>query len=135
LRVVQALTPGSGTSADAAPRGQSQKNEQTQAVLRLIFEDLQRLHDRRGSLLILVYLHMQREIREPEPHPWVEWISREAQALGIPFINVLGAVRALPYPEATGLFRGHYNEAGHAFVARAVYEGLTPHLGHKPRHG
>jgi hypothetical protein len=142
LRTVQLLTRGlSKTGFMPEPTSRLSKKEiskKTRAVVREIFEDLQRLNEARSSKFILVYLPTGDELQGNRSQEAVKFIEAESHALGVPLINVLSTFQSLPYENAVSMFipkgqvkylaAGHLNEQGNEFVARVVYEKLKEYL-------
>jgi hypothetical protein len=90
-----------------------------------VLEEVARLGDERGSLTVLVYLPTEPDLFRDSP--WRNWVLANADSLGIPLIDLAPSMRALSAEHVGAFFipeDGHYTEAGHAWVAEAVYESL-----------
>jgi hypothetical protein len=106
----------------------------TRDVLRLLFSDLKRLNEERGSALCLVYLPALSDFQPGRSGSWSDLIQEESRALGVPLINVLGRFQSLANDDAQSMFIlpgqgtypgvNHLNERGNAFVAKVIYEEL-----------
>lgn len=113
--------------------GEIQKlsEEETGGVVFTILEDLQRIHTERHSAYVLVYLPTQ-EKWAPELR---KTLREETAKLGVPYIDLFEDFGRLSTLEANTLFiadspmeyrfaDGHYTPAGHAYIARILYERL-----------
>jgi lysophospholipase L1-like esterase len=97
-------------------------------VLKKVFEETKRLADQQGSKLILVYLPSPDEYAPGETsRAWSDFLQREAEALGIAFIDLVARHRHLSASEAATLFSEEYRHLsvkGNEYVARAIYRDL-----------
>lgn len=103
-----------------------------QAVAAAIFRELRALHRARGSRLALVYLPTPADVRGCESDGWRRFTAEEARRLGIPFLDLVEAIRELPPAETDRFFlqgggggpyfgaAGHYTEKGNDWVARRI---------------
>ena len=103
-----------------------------------ILEDLQRVNDTQGTILILVYLPTLGDLLQPYPEQtekWRQYVSLAAREADILFIDLVDDFRGIspnqvhdlfidevevPFPGATG----HYSVRGNEVVARRLYEEL-----------
>ncbi len=114
-------------------------NAETRNVLKNIFVELNNSNKQRHSKFALLYLPTSYELKDQYPEEWIDFVSQIAQAHDIPFINIMGNFRAMPYEDAVKLFipggklkypaaAGHLNEAGNETVAKIIYEILGNYL-------
>jgi hypothetical protein len=104
----------------------AEKDAETQAVLRAMFAELKRVNQQRGSTLFLVHLPTAGELGGIDP--WSPFLDQAAQDEQIPMIDLVSAFRgrtdAKSFFLSQGTAGGHYNAAGHAFVADVVHERI-----------
>src|SRR5262249_52743766 len=104
-----------------------------------VFEELQRVSERHGAALVLLYLPTFADYDSPGDL-WRARIAREAHRRDIPWIDLVEEQRALPRADAVRLYEAidagaahssdtPYSEAGHAWVAEAI----RSHLHQLPR--
>jgi hypothetical protein len=104
-----------------------------------VFEELQRLCEKRGAALVLIDLPTYADYENPG-ELWRARIAREARKRDIPFFDLVEELRGVPRgdvarlyePSDAGGLRGSetpYSEAGHAWVA----ESIRGHLRQLPR--
>lgn len=94
-----------------------------QAVASTIFEELQRTNHAKGSRLVLVYLPAPEDyMGAADTEQWRRFAAREADRLGIPYVDVVAEMRKIPPEEVKQMFgpHAHYSEAGNAFVANVL---------------
>jgi hypothetical protein len=122
-------------AGDAGP-GQEAENRRTREVLRKIFEDFKRLHGDRSIQPVLVYLPTLQELtgKHNKSVEWLEFLTHESKALGIPLFDVFSDCRQLPVHELVSMYvlegqpgPNHFNDRGNAFVAQAIYNRLSEH--------
>jgi hypothetical protein len=126
-----ARTHGRGRSETAAPEAEAR----TRDVLRAIFADLERHHEERGAELALVYLPTLEDLTAAPPEAWLDFVRQSSQALDIPFIDVVSALRASAHEDPASLFlapgelvypgaAGHLSDRGNEVVARVILSGM-----------
>ena len=134
MRLVQLATRVVGKVRDvrAADTTAPPADSGTRAVARAIFADLTRHHRSRGGTLVLVYLPTLSDLRGKPPLAWMNFVEGAARELGIPFIDVVTALRERPDEEPEDLFitydaiahpglGGHYNVRGNQVVAEMIH--------------
>lgn len=105
-------------------------------VVSKVLEDLARINRSKGSALVLVYLPYLPEYRAASAPGWERFIQSESERLGLLFVSVAEAFRALPRDEAEALFfhnapgvfpgaGGHLSVRGNEYVAREVAARLS----------
>lgn len=110
--------------------------EQVRASASLVFEELKKLNEAKGSQLVLLYLPRSGDETFQWSDPWRAFVGHEAERLGVPFIDLVPEVRQMPLDQVETLFLngfspGHYNVKGNEWVARLVYHKLAElHLVH-----
>jgi hypothetical protein len=135
LNIIQLAKKLSGRDPESsAPANSDARDQNTRAVAARVFETLARVDREKHSLLVLVYLPGLNDYRKNDlATSWRRFVQVEAARQGIPFIDLVDALRAVPPTEVDGLFMwdSHYSAAGNAFVATAVYKALVamPALG------
>lgn len=111
-----------------------------QPVAAKILEELQSLNRAKGSQLVLVYLPTREDYASCGADSWRRFMHAQARALGVPLLDLVESVRSLPPEQVPGLYldgsrtryfaaRGHYTEAGNAWVAREVQLALAGLMG------
>lgn len=139
LRIVALLRPWIAARGPAPALARGDVAELVTAV----FAELRERTARAGRALLLVYLPMRSEWSpDPSPggDPWRRLLRRAAAARGIPFLDLVPALRSLPEPAASALYiregaldyagaAGHLDERGNAWVAERVWARLAPELG------
>jgi hypothetical protein len=114
-----------------APAPTAEKDAETRNLLRAMFGELKRVNQQRGGTLFLVHLPTIGELGGIDP--WSGFVGETAQQEGIPLIDVVSAFRtrteARSFFLSAGTAGGHYNAAGHAFVADVVNQQIQPALG------
>ena len=107
-------------------------------ILDKVLEDLQVMNHRKNSVLVLVYLP-RRSDYEPDASSlaWRTWIREESERRGFVFVNLVDDFQKLPVTMRDGMFiwpgsvqyfaetPGHYNDQGHEYVARKLYDALV----------
>ena len=98
-------------------------------LARSVFREIQRLNDEKNSVAVFVYLPIEPEIAEDGA--WRGWVNAAMDTLGYRFVDPTASLRELSPAAAGELFipsgaaaAGHYSRAGHAWVARVLYEAL-----------
>ncbi len=105
---------------------------------RALFTDLYAMHQQAGRTGILVHLPWEDDYDDDESDLWREWLSREAEANGWIFIDLVEPFRTWPEGEIESLFiqddagrfrgaRGHYTEKGNRKIAAALLAALKNH--------
>ena len=116
-----------GLSQKLGLPGQSEermsRNEATAVTARML-ENLQKENERKGSVLVLVFLPMREDYIGNNADFWRTTVSTEAQQKGIPFIDLVEELRNVPPLKLPTLFAGHYSNAGNDYIARRLYEKL-----------
>lgn len=103
-----------------------------------VFAELARLHRADGSSLVLVYLPMREEWADDATSALRAFVAREAQRIGVPFVDGVTKLRALPVEQATALYianaandfpaaAGHFDRAGNRWVAEWIAAALREH--------
>lgn len=101
-----------------------------------VFDSLKKLNETKNSRLFLVHLPTASEYRNTGNDRFQEFLRREAEKRGIPYLNLVTELRRVPPSEVTKLYfqkdikgffgsKGHLTVAGNTFVAEKVYEGLA----------
>ncbi len=97
-------------------------------VGRGIFSSLDRWHEHRSTMLILVYLPVEAEyIGDSE---WHSWASAEAKRQGLLFVDLLPKLQQLPedlvgtYFIQRGPHAGHFSPTGNRWAAEAIHDNL-----------
>lgn len=114
----------------AAAEQRKLTDAQVRDVTARIFEDLRDMNRAKGSRLVLVYLPRTGDTRSLESDPWRTFVAREAARLGVEFIDLVEAFRALPLDDGERLFvmpyqPSHYNARGNAWVAEQLRTRLV----------
>ncbi len=121
LQLAQALLGRPASGAGAAPPDQRRAAE----LASRIFGELQRVTRENGATLALVYLPILSDYSDPASDRWRDFVRRDAERRGIPFIDVVDEMRKLPPDEARRLFKDHFSVEGNRFVARTIYSRLV----------
>jgi lysophospholipase L1-like esterase len=108
---------------------QARSNQEVKSVLIALFQELRRYNQERSRSTALVYLPSLEELRNPGDRDLAEWLAfaeAQADALDLPFFDLVDELADLPAQEVSKLFLDgyHFTEAGHALVARRLLEGL-----------
>ncbi len=85
-----------------------------------IFGELQRSTREEGASLALVYLPVLSDYSDAASDRWRDFVRKDAERRGIPFIDVVEEMRKLPPDEARRLFKDHFSVEGNRFVARTI---------------
>lgn len=130
-RLKQSLSESSGEVMAASLDEQTAKagpDREAAVVVSKLLQDLKRLNEARGSILVVVYLPSHND-RGPDTVFWTGVVERECEMLGIPFLNLLKDFDRLPRAEAARLYlpgdREHFSRKGNEYVARLIYQKLT----------
>lgn len=116
----------------------SSRGSNVQATARLIFAELHRLHRATGRRGALVHLPIEKDYRDAASSGWRHWLREEADREGWLFVDLVVEMRKLPAGEIPRLFiqsddgryrgaKGHYTEAGNAFIKDALHRNLMQH--------
>lgn len=90
-----------------------------------IFEDLAAIQTQRKQSWIVVLLPTLDDYAVGETDVWRDFLSVELAKRGIPFLDLVPPMRALPKNIVSTLYRGHYNETGNRWVADRIYAAVT----------
>jgi lysophospholipase L1-like esterase len=120
-----------------AARGRSAPPWNLGEGARLAFGILRRLastHSRNGTLLVLVYLPTREDLSTSTFEELRAWLAEHAARRKIAYVDLTDDMRALAPERAAELFLrdgeipqesgGHYNAAGHRFVATRLHDRL-----------
>jgi len=94
---------------------------QTLMIASQIFGDLQRITREKESVLVLVYLPVSQDYEGKGSDPWREFVRRDAERRGIPYVDLVEEFRKLSASEAAHVFGDHYSVEGNRFVARIIH--------------
>ncbi len=107
---------------------------QTRAVLARLIADLRRLNAAKQSRLVLVYLPVERDFINEAARPWRAQMRSIADSLDVPFIDLIPALRELPYPTVQSLYVhqsvpgyediGQFTAAGNRWAADRIRDHL-----------
>ena len=126
FRKMQAAATNEALSREAG-------NRKTREILRKIFEELKNLRDQRSIQPVLVYLPTLHELmgNGQDSQEWLEFLTKELKAVGIPLFDVMSDFRNLPAHQIVSMYiaegqsgPNHFNDQGNAFVAEIIYEKL-----------
>ncbi len=106
------------------------------ALAAAILGELASLDRARGSRLALVYLPTREDYRSGAAEPWRKLVEARARELGVPFVDLIPALRRLPTEAADALFiqvpavgylgaAGHYTEQGNRWAAEELSARLA----------
>jgi hypothetical protein len=112
------------------------------AIAIKIFEGLNRVNTSKGSMLIVVYLPVRKDLVQDggSNSSLRTFLASELSARGIAFIDLVDDLKRLPSQETEKMFiskltypysRGHYSEAGNQYIANIIYKRLSQYLPHK----
>ena len=98
-------------------------------------DDLVRINEAKGSILVLVHLPVFHEYWAPEPDPWRSRMRAHAAGGAFVFVDMVEALRRLPADSAEQMFIGfsvpgyangfgHLSVAGNAWVAGQLHRRL-----------
>jgi lysophospholipase L1-like esterase len=118
-----------------ADRAASAASEELPGLARRIFLALNRLNQRRGSRLLLVYVPMLGELHSTRNDPLRELVRRTAQGSGIAYLDLLEKLRARPERAAAELYiqsgevdfpgaEGHFSRLGNDWMAQLVSDRI-----------
>lgn len=120
-RVVSRILPSSGSGG--------QSDAWLAPLASWVFGEVHRLGEDHDAVAVFVYLPVLTDL-EGE-YRWRAPISATMDSLGYPFIDLTPELRVLPAGEVAGFWlpgesvaAGHYSAAGHAWVARTLYERM-----------
>lgn len=127
-RVLEKYGPADKTSGEP----QAQRDERTRAIIRMMFANLKRMDDARGTRLVLLYQPVLYDLDTARPNPWTKFVEDTARELQILLVNVLDEMRSRNDAEdlfiQIGTAGGHYSNAGHALAADVLFERLSEML-------
>jgi len=107
---------------------QTQKELETREVSLKIFEDLQRLNQAKGSVLVLIYLPRRPDYPlGKEVGPWRQFfhdLSSEHRFVTIDLVDEIAKIPPQDTPSLYSSVNGHYSEKGNRIVAEALYRQL-----------
>jgi hypothetical protein len=90
-----------------------------------IFEDLAAIQAQRKQSWLVVLLPILDDYAVGETDVWRDFLSVELAKRGIPFLDLVPAMRELPKNIVSTLYRGHYNENGNRWVADRIYAAVV----------
>jgi hypothetical protein len=136
VRLVRAAASKLG-SPPPAPEAEERR---WRSVAAKILEQLKSLNRAKGSRLVLIYLPIREDYSSCGADSLRRFMSEQARALDVPFVDLVEGLRQLPPEQVSGLFldgsrvryfaaKGHYTESGNAWVARQVYGRLATLVG------
>ena len=117
-------------SRNAAPQGDPIAPSRDRGPGRIaigIFDHLARVNRDKKSKLVLVYLPGPGDYRSNDATTaWRAFVKAEALRLGVPYIDVVEAIRKVPPTEVNDLFAPnlHYSVSGNEFVATTLAREL-----------
>lgn len=106
---------------------------QTREVLTRLIADLQRLNKAKQSQLVLVYLPIERDFINEASRHWRDEMRTVADSLGVPFIDLIPALRELSYSIVQSLYvqrrtpgdeDAGFTSAGHKWAADRIRDRL-----------
>jgi hypothetical protein len=132
VRLVRAVISKLGTP----PPAPEVEEGQWRPVAAKIFAELQALNRAKGSRLVLVYLPIRDDYSSGSADSLLRFLRAQARTLGVPFVDLVESLREVPPHQVPGLYldssripyfaaKGHYSEAGNAWVARQIYGRLA----------
>lgn len=146
LRTIRERFVTAGARAD--PDDQSHFDAETWEVAAKVFETLQEMSRSRGRTLLVVYLPTGDDYLTNASDPWRERLRAESERAGFAYFDLVPALRDLPPRRMRSIFLpkgsagvGHYDAAGHQWVADRLYpemvrlEGIAARLVEAGRHG
>ena len=100
-----------------------------------VFAHLARVHQAAGRTLVLVYLPMREEYADDATRELRSFVAREAERLGVPFLDGVEQLRSRDVAAATSLYiahaatafpaaAGHFTEAGNRWAAEWILAAL-----------
>lgn len=117
--------------ANAMPGDALDFDSTTWEVASRIFEALEKTSAARRATLVVVYLPTGDDYLNDEADPWRDRLRRASEEMGFGYIDLLQKFRELPQRRMTSMLipkeargTGHYNEAGHRWVAEEIHEEL-----------
>jgi hypothetical protein len=133
LRSVALLGHLLGRTGIAPP--QPSRDAEVPRLAAAVFAELARLHRDAGRRLVLVYLPMIEELRDDGTAELRRFVAQQAQALGVPFLDGVKALRQLPAAEVASLYiaegasdlpaaAGHFTARGNRWAAEWILAGL-----------
>jgi len=107
-------------------------------LVRALVDRIDALGRERNAKVLLVHLPTLRDHPPPRQGPALRQVREQARRRELAYLDLTEAMRVLPAEQARSLFilapvndyyraRGHYNEAGHAFVAERILDALREH--------
>jgi hypothetical protein len=121
--------------ARGASPGDALPEEEVQRVFARIVADLARANRQKGSMLLLVYFPLRIDATTDMSGRWRERVRVTADSLGVPFVDIVEALRAVPAAERDSLYlqpgelsfvraAGHFSVRGNRWVADQLRERL-----------
>jgi hypothetical protein len=101
--------------------------DESRELLRAILQQTASLGNQRASKLVLVHLPTPKDYSADETsRAWTEFLRKEAKALGVGFIDIVGQHRELSPLAAAALFgeNKHLSVDGNEYVARVIHRSL-----------
>jgi hypothetical protein len=137
LRAVALLRALATRAGLLAPRGAASRDAEVPRLAAAVFRELARLHRDAGRRLVLVYLPMQEELRDDSTRELRAFVAREAQRLGVGFVDGVERLRALAPAEVAALYiqqaatdfpsaAGHFTERGNRWAAEWILGAIRP---------
>lgn len=114
------------------------RQEEVKVVAYHLFEELAQMQAEDRRVGILVHLPVEKDADDADASAWRRWLAAEAQKNRWIFIDLVEEMRQLPREQVKALFirddvgrfrgsKGHYNEAGNEFIARALLRKMREH--------
>ena len=124
-----------GEGARPGPVGDALAESDVAAVTLQVFRDLDRVDRSKGSVFVPVFLPMRADYRPLAADRWRLSLARQVRAEGMPFIDLVERLRALPRDQVERMFirqdalkyrgaAGHYTEEGNARIAAMILEEM-----------
>lgn len=121
--------------ADESP-GAADPSRATWDVVRKVIDDLVAANRAKQSLLVLVHLPTPGDFRQGISDPWRRLAKREAEQRGLPYLDLVAALRRMPARSVESLFiapgamqyraaAGHLTPKGNEWAARELYDYLA----------
>ncbi|RIL01911.1 MAG: hypothetical protein DCC71_17070 [Proteobacteria bacterium] len=138
LRSVALLRAAFARAGAAASAGERAADADVPRLAAAVFAELARLQRAAGRRLMLVYLPMHDELRDESTAALRAFVVREAQRLGVPFLDGVPALRALPPDAVASLYipprhddfpaaAGHFTVKGNRWIAEWMLAGMRAH--------
>lgn len=115
-------------SAEERAKRAEDADARLRGVVPHVFAALKTANEEKGSRLLLVYLPGVWDYQSVDAtEAWRAWVAEEASRQGIPYLDLVEALRRVPPTEVADLFAPnlHFTEAGNAWAAERVHEALV----------